>query len=220
MHKHPSYAKCMLCGILWGVATFIVLLVVLLALLPPRAKADDGRNCTAVSRLIVMPHGVSVDAGDGGAIFILKRDVRFDEAGPLRVCWGAAQRPVLYMPSDAWPQFAGRVHLAHGGFDWIRRHHGEAKTAQSGGWQDGDFGGCCGKQDCFPVKAEYQMRDIDGKKVPGFFIPEDNEFVPEGKPHSDVSRDPEGRAWRCYRMLGSQKMEPRQGCFFYNPGGG
>lgn len=112
---------------------------------------------------------------------------------------------------------------AHGDYDWIRKHYGEALTAQSGGWKDGDFGGCCGKQDCFPVDAAFKQRDgvygWDIRDAFGGWIP-DKDTRP--------SHDPQGRHWRCYVMkrdmaLGLVPSHPRtdasgKPCFFPSRG--
>ena len=78
---------------------------------------------------------------------------------------------------------------AHEPYAWIARHYGVAA------WKNGDFGGCCGPEDCFPVKATFtQEGGVYGWRVEdgfGGFIP-DRETRP--------SHDPQGRHWRCYSM--------------------
>ena len=107
---------------------------------------------------------------------------------------------------------------AHGGYDWIRQYYGEASDK----WKDGDFGGCCGKNDCFPVDATFTLRGgIYGWQLHDGF----NDFVPDKD--TRPSHDPEGRHWRCYNMkrdmaLGLVPESPRTSngkpCFFPSRG--
>lgn len=113
------------------------------------------------------------------------------------------------------------VASAHGRYDWIAKHYGEAGDK----WKDGDFGGCCGKQDCFPVKADYDPKTGKWKIKDEF----GGEFLDKDL---DPSHDPGGEHWRCYIMekgeAGLYKSKPRsrwangkeKPCFFPSRGDG
>lgn len=128
--------------------------------------------------------------------------------------WGAVCALVTLAFCAAVAVLAGRLvpARAHADYDWIRVYHGEARARD---WRDGDFGGCCGKQDCFPVSIKPETRD--GKHG---YLTGDGDWVPHADTHP--SRDPAGRHWRCYQMLvigGTLlKGKPRERCTFVNPG--
>lgn len=113
------------------------------------------------------------------------------------------------------------VARAHEPYGWIAKHYGVA--AQAGDkWKDGDFGGCCGKQDCFPVPATLMERGgVLGWRIEDMF----GGFVPDKE--AQPSHDPQGRHWRCYNMkrdmaLGLVPESPRvsdgKPCFFPSRG--
>lgn len=100
---------------------------------------------------------------------------------------------------------------AHEPYAWIAKHYGVANDK----WKNGDFGGCCGPKDCFPVSIKPEIRN--GKHG---YLTGDGDWVPHADTHP--SRDPAGRHWRCYQMLvigGTLlKGKPRERCIFVSPG--
>lgn len=115
--------------------------------------------------------------------------------------------------------WAGKLY-AHEPYTWIAKHYGVANDEK---WKNGDFGGCCGPKDCFPVQATFmQQNGVPGWRVDDTF----GGFVPDKD--ARPSHDPQGRHWRCYILkrdmaLGFVPDRPRvdaagRPCFFPSRG--